>query len=58
MIGGRARANANPQIRYTHGKEKHVFEVVKCQDLSCFNTDWHRIAAMVVNVYNELIPKI
>ena len=39
ITGGRAIANDNPQIRYTHGNDKNVFLVVKCQDLSCFNTD-------------------
>ena len=39
IIGGRAIAKANPQIRYTHGKDMNVLLVVKCQDLSFFNTD-------------------
>ena len=58
IIGGRAIANANPQIMYIHGNDKNDFRVVKCHDLSCFNTDRHLIAAIAVNVYNELIPTI
>ena len=56
IIGGRAIMNANPQIRWTHRDVQKVTLVTICQEGSFFNTDWHRIAAVVVKVYSELIP--
>ena len=48
--------NANPQIKWIYLDEQKVTRVTTCHDGSFFNTDWHRIAAVVVKVYSELIP--
>ena len=57
IIGGMATRKANSQITCTYLDVKNVTCVTKCQERSCCSTDLHRIAAIAVMVYNELIPK-